>query len=58
MVWVPAGNVETERDATFALTCELPSVFVPSMKLTLPVGDGAVVATPGAIVAESVTAPP
>ena len=47
-----------ENEAAPALSCELPSTFAPSAKLTVPVGDGAVVATPGVMVAASVTDPP
>jgi hypothetical protein len=50
--------VEVENEAAAALSCELPSTLAPSVKLTVPVGDGAEVATPGVIVAESVTDPP
>jgi len=47
-----------ESEAAPALSRELPSTLAPSAKLTVPVGDGAVVAAPGVIVAESVTDPP
>lgn len=50
--------MEVENEAAPALTWEVPSKVVPSMKVTLPVGDGAEVATWGTIVADNVTAPP
>ena len=58
IVWLPADNAEVENEAAPALTCELPRILAPSAKLTLPLGAGAVVATPGVIVAANVTDPP
>jgi hypothetical protein len=53
MLWVPAVSAEVENVATpLAFNVEVPSCAVPSIKLTVPVGEPAV---PGVTVAVKVT---
>ena len=51
---VPANNVEVENDAASELTATFASTLAPSLKVTVPVGAGAVVDSAGVIVAVSV----
>src|ERR1051326_7545374 len=39
MLWLPTLSVDVEKVATPELRAEVPSVVLPSRKVTLPVGD-------------------
>lgn len=55
IVWLPATSVDVVKLAALALTALLPKFAAPSVKVTVPVGVGAVVAVVGVRVAVNVT---